>query len=352
MKFSARTPGRKRHAALHFCVSFCVLCILMTFCTSCAASKMMSAPESFDAIANESSDFYDAYYDEGVSYDKSYDALSGSSAGSYTDEAAPEADDASVVDAGRKIIYSSWFEISTEAYDASVEALDALCTKYGAYYESSESFGTKSDYSNRYASYVIRVPQKNYAAFLSGTAEIGSVTSSGENNRDVSEQYYDSEARLESAKLREERLLAILEDAKTLDDVLSLERELSDVRYEIESYAGTLKKFDSLINYSTVTVNLREVRKLLPPDSERQTLGARMSASLHRGFDSLRTGAGNFLVAFSYTLPALLCILLPIVIVIVVLLVLVVRHRRKAAARRAESLNPPHNPEPPHDGKD
>lgn len=250
---------------------------------------------------------------------------------------------------GRKIIYTSWYEISTQEYDASLKKLNELCDALGAYFESAESYGDGT-YANRSASYTIRIPSEKYQEFIRSTGTLGTVTASGENNRDVTEQYFDTQARLESAQLREERLLDILAKADSLDDVLLLERELSDVRYEIESYTGELKKFDSLVNYSTATLHLSEVKKVVEPDSEKQTLGKRMSLSLNRGFDAFRETLAAFAVDVAYSLPVLLFIWLPLLIVAaLVILLLRRRHKKRREARRPSGTVPP---PPPSAGND
>lgn len=232
--------------------------------------------------------------------------------------------------AERKIIYNSWYDISTEEYEKSVAALDALCEKYGAYYERAETYGEKTEYTSRRAEYTVRIPQKNYKAFTDETGNIGTVTHSGESNKDVTEQYFDTEARLESAQLREERLLEILENAKTLDDVLTLERELSDVRYEIESYSGTLRKYDSLVSYSTATVTIREVKKVTTPVTEKMGLSEKLSAALDSGFDAFYEAVTAVLTVLAFCLPGFLFVVLPIaVIILIIVLVAVRKHKKK-----------------------
>ena len=252
----------------------------------------------------------------------------------------------------RKIIYSSWIDISTKEYDAAIEKLNALCKKYGAYFESAQSYGEKT-YSNRYANYTVRVPNEHYTEFLESAGTLGTVTGSGENNRDVTEQYFDTQARLDSARLREERLLAILEKADTLDDVLLLERELSDVRYEIESMTGELKKLDSLISYSTATISITEVRTDILPDSDKQSLSTRLSLSLERGWQSFCDGLSDFAVEAVYALPVLLCVWLPILIVLLVLILVLRKKRKKRRAAKNSAMNAPVSaPSAPAKGSD
>ncbi len=225
----------------------------------------------------------------------------------------------------RKIIYTSNYDIRTKEYDASVAALNALCEKYGAYFENSNTYGGY-DGMERSSSYTIRVPVKNYTAFVGEAGSIGVIVSSSENNRDVTEQYFDTEARLESARLREERVLEILANANKLDDVLALERELSDIRYEIESYTGALRKLDSLVSYATVTMSIRETSDAIKVTPTVLTFGERISKGFSSGINDFVDSFQDFVVFLSYNFIGTIIWLVIIAVVIVV----IVRARKKA----------------------
>ncbi|MBQ4136980.1 MAG: DUF4349 domain-containing protein [Clostridia bacterium] len=200
----------------------------------------------------------------------------------------------------RKIIYNAWADIETKEYDKSIIALNALCEKYGAYFESSNSYGGHiGSNSERRSSFTIRIPVDGYSDFVSEVGNIGTVTNSGENNRDVTEEYFDTEARLESAKIREERVLVLLENAGSLDDILALERELSDIRYEIESYSGNLRKYDSLISYATYTLNINEVIEYTKPTIVPLTFGEELARGFSEGFEDFVDGWQDFAVFLS-----------------------------------------------------
>ncbi|MBO7148897.1 MAG: DUF4349 domain-containing protein [Clostridia bacterium] len=200
----------------------------------------------------------------------------------------------------RKIIYNAWADIETKEYDNSISTLNALCEKYGAYFESSSSYGGHiGSNSERRSNFTIRIPVERYSDFVSEVGSIGTVTNSGENNRDVTEEYFDTEARLESAKLREERVLVLLENAGSLDDILALERELSDIRYEIESYEGNLRKYDSLISYATYTLNISEVIEYTKPTIVPLTFGEELAKGFAEGFEDFVDGWQGFAVFLS-----------------------------------------------------
>ncbi len=237
----------------------------------------------------------------------------------------------------RKIIYTSEFYIRTKEYDKSLEALNALCEKYDAYFENSNSNGG-FDGRERSSRYIIRVPVENYNSFIGETSGIGVVTSSSQNNNDVTEQYYDTEARLASATLREERILEILKNAQKLDDVLALERELSDVRYEIESMTGALRKLDSLVSYSTVTINLQEtsVKDIEVPKV--LTFGERIGKAFSGGLSEFCDGFENFVVFLSYNIIFIAIWAVIIVVAIIVIRKLVKRSKKKKAEYAARVM--------------
>ena len=62
----------------------------------------------------------------------------------------------------------------------------------------------------------------------------------------------------------QDRLLELMEQAETTEDLLAIESRLTDVRYQLESAASQLKLYDSLVSYSTVYLTVEEVQKLTP----------------------------------------------------------------------------------------
>ena len=83
---------------------------------------------------------------------------------------------------------------------------------------------------------------------------LGYITESSESSEDVGERYYDAETRLKTQRTKQERLLALLEQADTMEDIISLENALGDVEYQIEQLSSTLNRYDALISYSTFTI--------------------------------------------------------------------------------------------------
>lgn len=240
----------------------------------------------------------------------------------------------------RKIIYSSWAEVETTEYDKTISSLKTLCSKFDAYFESSDSYGGGiGNSSERYSSFTIRVPSDNYSDFVSEIGSIGTVVNSGENNRDVTDQYYDTEARLESAQLREQRVLVLLENAGSLDDILALERELADIRYEIESYTGSLRKYDSLINYATFTLTVNEVVEYTEPTITPRTFGEKISQSFNSGLDSFIEGWQNFVIFLSYNLFNIITFIVLAAVVAVIIIITIKKRKKKSGVQINDTDN-------------
>lgn len=341
--------NRKRLAACFLTIS--LLCTLLLSITSCG-SKMNALPgepmsnDTFhDAASSAPGDFDNNGYAFGTKNASfSYNTDSEKEEIYFQTAEGQEESKTAAAQTQRKIIYSSYYNIQTTQFEEAVAALDALCEKYGAYYERSDTYGN-AEYGNRNGSYSIRVPVESYKAFRSEAGNIGTVVHSTENNEDVSEKYFDTEARLSSAKLREERLLDILSKAESLDNVLLLESELADVRYEIESLSGSLRRYDSLISYSTVNIDLEEVMKPVTVQTMPKTFGERLAQSVSGGFRDFGNNMENFIVSVSYDLPGILLCIVVLLILIFVVKAVVKKIRKKLKA----SAVPPTAAEPASD---
>lgn len=207
---------------------------------------------------------------------------------------------------GRKIIRTASVSMETTDFEASLAALEQRVTEFGGWIASSELQGSSRYDSSRYAWYTLRIPSAKMEAFLSGAEEFGTVLSSSRGSNEITTEYYDTEARLKSLQVQEERLLAILEKADTLDSIIQLESALSDVRYQIESLTGTLRRYDDLVDMATVDLSLREVTSTSPVSGTPKTLGERISQQFESSLRSLGSFGEGALVFIIGNLPVLL----------------------------------------------
>lgn len=237
------------------------------------------------------------------------------------------------VDMSEKIIYTANADIETIDFDGSVEKVYDLMEQYSAFLESSyiegksysiEFYGKQS---YRTANLTIRVPRENFSALTSGLNILGNVLSVNLYTDNITASYIDTESRLETYRVEEERLLEMLEKAETVEDMISIEERLSNVRYNIESLTSQLKNWDNEINYCTVTVNINEVREL----TEQLPIQRSYWQELGDGLKSTLKNIGNFFKnAFKFIIINAPTIIIIAAIAVVVILILrkTVKHRR------------------------
>lgn len=219
-----------------------------------------------------------------------------------------------------KLIRRAELNIQTEQFDQSVQALNQLVSECGGYFEmaSINGGGRRDAYASRSGEYIVRVPAEKYGQFFHSAGDLGYVTSSTESSEDVGERYYDTEARLKTQRTKQERLLALLERAETMEDIIALESALSDVEYQIEMYSSELNRFDALIGFSTFTLYIHEVGQITQEVGEASSLGQRMAAGVEASFRNLVKGFQDLLVWVSYHL--FLTVILAAVLAVAVVL--------------------------------
>lgn len=243
-----------------------------------------------------------------------------------------ERDDDAALTTDRKLIQTAWMELESRDYAQALAALEQMVTDCGGYIESrSEQGGSlySSRYNARYASITARIPADKLEAAMGMAGELCNVVSRSTDVADVTESYADTEARLKTLRLQEERLLEILSKATELSDVLELESRLSDVRYQIESYEATLRNYDSRVSYSTLHITLQEVVEYSIINSPPQTLGQRLSDGFKDSMRLVKNSAENALVWLVTYLP--LVLLWAVILAAVIWLVLrLVRRAQKA----------------------
>lgn len=220
---------------------------------------------------------------------------------------------------GAKLIRRAEFSIQTERFDESVAALKQLTAGCGGYFEMASLYGggRRDANANRWGEYTVRVPAEKYDQFFSGAGELGYVTGRTESSEDVGERYYDTEARLKTQRTKQERLLALLEKAESMEDIIALESALSEVEYQIEQYSSTLNRYDALIGFATFNITLHEVGQVTQEVGETASLGARMAAGVQSSFRGLIQGVRDVLIWASYNL-FLVIILAAVAVVAVV----------------------------------
>ena len=247
----------------------------------------------------------------------------------------------------QKIIERLSYRIETLEFDQSIETLQALTEQLGGYIQESgvDGDGALQKNDSRTAHYVLRIPQEKLKVWKEKSDTIGSVLNVSSSSENITESYYDTEAHLSALNTQRDRLLELMKKADKMADIVELEKALADVTYQIEQLTGTLRQYDSLVNYSTVTVDLFEVSKATIIDKTPVTLGEKISYQFRQSLRWMGDAGEGALVVVIGGLPILL------LLAVVGGIVWLVARRKKRRAKRSvpanggdETGNPPQLP--------
>ena len=238
--------------------------------------------------------------------------------------------------ASRKVIFTYKYQLETTTMDVTLAALETAIQASGGYIENANYSGRKAGDQYAYATLTCRIPTASVAAFRKTIEANGNVRAKSEEGRDITDEYYDVEARLTVLYSQEERLLDLLGQRGALSDLLEIERELNRVRTEIERLTGTLKKYDGLVDYATFTIEIYNVSEYTIEPPEEETFFEQLKRSFIDSMEIALDVLQGLLIALVYILPYAVVIGLVVFICI-----------RIARARRRKNPAKPPRPKQP-----
>ena len=234
------------------------------------------------------------------------------------------------VENGRKLIRTVSLSLETKEFDSVLTNLSTKTTELGGYIETSSVNGNSySHHSTRYASYVIRIPADKLNEFVEVVSELGNVTQKNESVEDVTLRYIDVESHKKALETEQERLLELLSKAENMEEILTIESKLSDIRYEIENYESQLKTMDNQIDYSTVNVDVDEVERIT--ETGEKSFFAEIKDRFGDSLYQVGRGIRSFVIGFLGSLPIIF-----VWVVIAAVVVIVVRSIRKKRKKKKE----------------
>jgi len=197
----------------------------------------------------------------------------------------------------QKIIKTSVLKFETQDLDKTYTNISKFVKQNNGFIQSDNSV---KSYNKINRSLKIRIPSKYFQATLDSiTNKISYFDTKKITSRDVSEEFIDIEARLKAKKTLEERYLQLLTKAKNVKEMLEIEKELSNIREEIESKQGRLKYLENKVTFSTFNIDFY---KLNVVTTVSQSYGSKMWNAVKSGFN----GLSLFLLALINIWPILL----------------------------------------------
>jgi hypothetical protein len=233
----------------------------------------------------------------------------------------------------RKIVKYVDLSLETKEFDQAFAQLLVLVESSGGYIEGQtvdgRSLSFRGDYYARSAMINARIPAEKLSEVTAAVGGLCNIASQNEHMSDITDSYYDSQAHLDTLTLQEERLLEILSKAEKLEDVITLENALREVRYQIEALTGALKRMDSQVTYSYLNMHLQEVIEYSETVATPKSFTEQLAISARR--------AGNHVVSSVQGLLLVVVEIGPVSIVwalFILLIVLVVRRISRSLKKR------------------
>lgn len=272
------------------CLTLLLALVLAFSLAACGAKYAGSEPMTGD---------YNGYESAKEDYDFSATDDEAEDAGAWNgDGQVGSGIDKSLSERGVKMIYSAHIEMQTLSYEQAVEDIAALVERSGAYFEQKNFSNYSSGY--RHASYTVRVPAEQFADFCAQVGTLCHVTWQDDSAENISEQYYDTQSRLETAQIKLARLQELLKKAENMEDIITIESAISDTELEIERLTGTLRQYDALVDYATVYLSLQEVYQLSNVEEPATSFASRMGAAFASGWRGFVGALESLAVALAY----------------------------------------------------
>lgn len=238
-----------------------------------------------------------------------------------------------------KIIYTYNYSVETKSFDEFMNMIQKRTLEYGGYVESSEVSGNQEMGINRYSYMVLRIPADKMHGFLDMVKTNSNVTHSNSSTDNVTLTYVDLESHLKALRVEQESLLSLLEKAEAVEDIIRLQEQLTNVRYEIESYASQLRTFDNRINYSTLYLDINEVQRETTV-ATKLTYGEEISQGLSDTFYHLGQNFREASIWFIVNLPVIIVWIAVLLLIFVVVRAISKRTAQKKAKKAQEKEAP------------
>lgn len=290
-----------------------------------------------------------AYTATEEAYDYAYPAeagyAEGAAMGNTSSSVSSSEVEQSAESGNRKLIRTVNLTVETKEFDNLTAALSSEITALGGYIENMEgSYGSSySSYrSSKSATIVARIPAKKLDEFLQTVGEKSNITYRSERTDDVTLQYVDMDSHKRMLLEEQERLMEFLQQAETIEDIISIESRLTSVKYDLESMESQLRTFDNKVDYSTVTISINEVVDYTVTVEPEKTPVERMKEGFVRSLVNVGQGLREFGIWFVINIPYfILLAILTVSIIIIIRFISKIEKKKldKIKAERATKAN-------------
>ena len=241
------------------------IALCLSGCGNSAGSSGSYSEETYDQVGNSyaaKEAAYDSYAEE-AAVDAGGYMMEGDAADTDNEESALRAQD------GQKIVYTGSLSIQTLEYDKSAASIRRKIREAGGFSEAESE--NDNDYnwyrrstgpsSTRNLNITARIPSEKFESFMDSLQGDGKVMNRSMNAENISQVYANKETYKKALEKEQERLLAMMDKAVTIEDMIAVESRLSEVERQLNTYKTDLSAMDKDVQYSTIYISLEEVKR-------------------------------------------------------------------------------------------
>ena len=148
-------------------------------------------------------------------------------------------------------------EVANGSFETSLDRVVNLMRGQGGYVSGSDAQADTGD-RLRSGQVTFQVPADKFDATIAGLRQLGTAQSIRITGTDVSTQYVDLQARLRNAEAQRDAMLALLQQARSVNDVIQVQTQLGQITGQVEQLKGQIDYLEHTTTYATVAVTLRE----------------------------------------------------------------------------------------------
>lgn len=326
-----------------------ILCI--SGCGSSGGSYSPQKSAQYDGNGSYDSQDYAAEGDSAVEEAGTSGTTGAALNGAPADSVGTEGSTASTSAAldSEKIVYTGNVTMSSKNYDNALKQIKAASEKYGAIIQSENYLEGNTDWyysgqarekGSRSYYVSLRVPSKNYTSMLDSTGSMDAVVDSRTSNAEnISQQYSDTQAEIESLQAELKQLNGIMEQATKVQDIMDIQTKITEVQTQLNQDESNLKRMDTDVAYSYIDITLNEVNVYEEKPAKEQSFGERVAQNFENSLAEFVEGVKDLLIFIvRYWIRLLI-----FVIIIFLIIFFIKRNNKKNAERRKSMPNPAPN---------
>ena len=315
--------------------------VLLAGCGSSSKDSYYAINEAAGAspASNDMADYdYYGYGDGGDFYAMEEAAMAEYEYGYDNGTGSSTAATPNVMDTNRKLITTANLTVETKEFDSMISDVEDFVASNGGYLESINLYNGSRYNGNvieRHANITVRIPADKLDGFLTEVGNAGNITNRSQSVEDITLNYVDMQAHKETLQGEEERLIELLKNCDYIEDMITIEDRLANIRYQIESMESQLRTFDNKVNYSTIYMDVNEVVDYTPVVYEEPSLGERMKEGFLDTIDDIKEFCEDFAVWF---VSNVIYLIIWALIIFGIVKWIIYMSSDKRAAKKAEKL--------------